>query len=610
MEPQEKPKYPPGYYLRHFWTFVKPYRRPLRTVYLLFLVNGMLNLLPAMSVRFYIDLVLMENDTSFLGMRFQAPTSIPVAEKIQLSLFFFAFILVLIVAANSIGVVMWRKATRSTEQVLFDIKISIHDHINKLSLRFFNAERVGTIMTKAVTDATHLGMFLRQSFVISYFIVQIICAPFFMIALSWPLFLIALLPIPQMLYAFYSLRRRLKPMYHMQRQTEQVINSQMQEIVTGIREIKAFNMEERSGKQYRDINQQFYNVQNRIMRTWSFNHQLQYASRDVATVSIAVGGGFLILSGIGGVTVGIITSFLVMSRFLYDPINWFFGMFDTMQRGMVSLERIVDFLAVEPDILDEKDARELSGGSVKGTVCYDAVSFSYDKRTPVLSDVSFSVPAGQKIAVVGPSGSGKSTLLSLLLRFYDVDRGCIMLDGTDIRSFTQRSLRSSIGIVFQETFLFYGSIRDNLLFANPDRSETDLTEACKAANVYELIQELPDGFDTLVGERGVKLSGGQKQRISIARVILKDPSVVILDEATSAVDTVTEQLIQQSIERLLSNRTAFIIAHRLSTIRQCDQILVLDKGRVAEIGTHRSLLEQKGMYYRMTEANAIDEAVR
>jgi ABC-type multidrug transport system fused ATPase/permease subunit len=429
--------------------------------------------------------------------------------------------------------------------------------------------------------------------------VQLVLAPVLLISMSPLLFAIAMLPLPLIIYSFVSLQIRLKPLYRQQRETESVLNSQLQEVVTGIREIKAFNLEDRSGSNYRDVNQQLYDTQNKIMRVFSFNHQLQYGSKDWTIILIAGVGGIFVMKGIGGVTVGTILSFAALIGFMYGPINALLAFFDTYQRGMVSLERIVDFLNIQPDVKDRRDARELKKNMVHGGVEYSNVSFAYSPGIPVLSEVQFTITPGEKIAVVGPSGSGKSTLLSLLLRFYNVSEGTIRIDEHDICEYTQSSLRRHVGIVFQETFLFYGSVRDNLLYVNPSRTEADMLACCRAANILETIQRLPQGFDTMLGERGVKLSGGQRQRLAIARVFLKDPAIVILDEATSAVDTVTERLIQESIEAMLNGRTAFIIAHRLSTVKNCDRIIVMNAGSVAEIGTHDELMKKQGIYWNL-----------
>jgi ABC-type multidrug transport system fused ATPase/permease subunit len=309
--------------------------------------------------------------------------------------------------------------------------------------------------------------------------------------------------------------------------------------------------------------------------------------------------------GVEGVTVGVIASFIALTNLLYGPLNALVSFFDTYQRGMASLERIIDFVNIVPDVLDPPHARVLSRGEVRGRVEYEAVAFSYEPGIPILEHIDFTVQPGAKVAIVGPSGSGKSTLLSLLLRFYDVDRGAIRVDGNDVREIAQDSLRRHIGIVFQDTFLFYGSVRDNLRYVNPDKTEEDMREACRIANIHDTIMALPEGFDTMVGERGVKLSGGQKQRLAIARAFLKDPAIVILDEATSAVDTVTESMIQESTDRMLRDRTAFIIAHRLSTIQRCDTVIVLADRTIAETGTHQELLARGGIYRDLHESNRI-----
>jgi ATP-binding cassette subfamily B protein len=306
---------------------------------------------------------------------------------------------------------------------------------------------------------------------------------------------------------------------------------------------------------------------------------------------------------IGGITVGKIASFIGLAQSLYHPIGGILSFYDIIQRGMVSLERIIDFLAIFPDVNDSPNAVSLHNKTIRGEIRFDDVSFAYRDDETILSGINLRITPGEKIAIVGASGSGKSTLISLLLRFYDVSTGEITIDSMAIKNITQDSLRAKIGIVFQDTFLFYGTIRDNLLFANPNRNEEELITACKTANIYDTIVNLPDGFDTRVGERGVQLSGGQRQRIAIARVILKDPAIIILDEATSAVDTVTEMAIKESIDKMLCGKTSLIIAHRLSTIKDCDRIIVIDDKTICEAGTHNELIRQGGMYATLYEKN-------
>ncbi|MCX7848244.1 MAG: ABC transporter ATP-binding protein/permease [bacterium] len=595
----------PHHYLRDFWTFVKPYRKPLREVYLLYFLNSVLNLLPPLSVRYYIDLLFHNAAVTVCGITLPSLAQRSLSAKLLFTAVFVGTMIALIIVANTIGVIMWRRGTRSVERMVMDIKLKIHHHINKLSLGYFNSERIGTIMTKAVGDVQNISQLLRNSFNLTYAVIQFLLAPILIAMLSPLLLVIVLIPAPLIGYAFYAMRTRLRPMYRVQREHESAIASQIQEVISGIREIKAFNMEERSHSQYRDINRRYYRMQNEIMRVFSFNHQLQYGARDLGVILVAALGGVCALLDWSNITVGKITACIALSSYLYNPISQFLSFYDTVQRGMVSLERVIDFLNEEPDVRDDRHALTLDVRATRGAVSFRDVSFSYDGRSLVLKNITFDVAPGERIAIVGPSGSGKSTLISLLLRFYDVSTGQILLDGRDIRTFTQVSLRMAAGIVFQETFLFYGTIRDNLLFVNPTKTEADMYEACKAANIHDFILTLPRRYDTVVGERGVTLSGGQKQRLALARVFLKDPPIVILDEATSAVDTKTEQLIQEGIERMLKNRTAFIIAHRLSTIKHCDRIIVLSHGTLAEMGTHDQLYAQRGIYFDLCEHNKL-----
>ncbi len=588
------PKYKTSEYIKHFWLFIKPYRKPLRTVYFLFFLNSALNLLPAISIKYYIDHVLLANDANILWLK-AGSTAL---EKTIFSIVFIALMAIVIFLANCVGVVMHRQATRSVELVIYSIKLKLQDHINKLSLAYFNSERVGDVMTKTVGDVNNLSVMLRNSFHLVYAAIHFLLVPVVMLVLSPVLFVAAMLPMPVLVYAFYSIKTKLQPLYRRQRTHLSQITSQIQETISGIKEIKAFSLEDYSSEIYRNVNRQFFDVQNEIMRIFSFNHQLSYGTMDWGRMQIAVIGGICMFYRFGGVTVGTITLFLMLSNYLYSSIGAIINVSNLIQDGIVALERIVDFIKTVPDIKDKPGALRLEKQTLKGEVRFRDVKFSYG-REQVLDGVNLEVRAGEKIAVVGPTGSGKTTLLSLLPRFYDPQNGSVEIDGRDIRDFTQTSLRQNIGIVFQETFLFYGTIRDNLLFADPGKSEEEIKNACIMANIYDTIMQFPDKFETVVGERGVKLSGGQKQRIAIARVILKDPAIVILDEATSSLDSVTEKLIQQSTDNMLKNRMAFIIAHRLSTIQKCDRIIVLENKKIAEIGTHQELLDKKGVYYNM-----------
>lgn len=592
------------YYIKHFWFYVKPYKAPLRIVYILWFLNSAINLIPAYSIRYYIDIVLLNKDAALFGHTFKGlPLDTTASEKVLISIIYILLMIFLLIGVNSIGVAMWRLGTRNSEKVLFDIKTQVHNHINKLSLGYFNSERVGVIMTKAIGDVDNLSMLLQHSFFLTYHIIQFTVTPLLLLTLSPIMALVVLIPLPLIFFSFYNIKHKLKPLYKEQRENVSYLNSHIQESVTGIREVKAFNMEEQTQEAYRSISWKYYDMQQRIMRVFSFNHQLQYGSKDLGKILCVAIGGILAIKGIGGVSVGIIMSFVVLAGHFFDPISTFLNFYDIFQRGMVSLERIIDFLNVEQDVKDEKDAVDLNPHDVKGEVSFKNIYFAYNPEAPVLQNISFNVKPGEKIAVVGPSGSGKSTLISLLLRFYNPASGTILIDGEDIKKYTQTSIRSSMGIVFQETFLFFGTIRDNFLFVDPNKSDTDVINACIGANIYKDIMELPEKFDTMVGERGVKLSGGQKQRIAIARVLLKNPRIVILDEATSSVDTVTESLIQNSIEKMLIGRTSFIIAHRLSTIKNCDKIIVLNNKTISEAGTHEELMNLKGMYYSFHQKN-------
>ena len=373
------------------------------------------------------------------------------------------------------------------------------------------------------------------------------------------------------------------------------VNSSLQDTLAGIRVVQSFANEEIERKKFRKSNHAFllskrdnYSCMGNFMGWNLFFQGMMY-------LVTLVFGGYLIAQGLMDVTD--LAMYALYIGIFISPIQILVELIEMMQKGLAGFRRFLDVMETEPEITDAPDAKPLT--DVKGRVRYDDVSFHYsDDDTPVLSHVSFEIPAGKSVALVGPSGSGKTTICSLLPRFYDVTGGRITIDGKDVRTLELKSLRSQIGMVQQDVYLFSGTIRENIAYGKPGASDEEIMEAARRANIHDFISELPEGYDTFVGERGARLSGGQKQRISIARVFLKNPPILILDEATSALDNESERWIQKSLEELSAGRTTITIAHRLSTIRNADEIIVITEDGIAERGTHESLMEQNGIYAR------------
>lgn len=581
---------------------LRPHWGRFSRISLLYLANAVLNLVPAATVGVFVDIVISGSTARFFGLAVRPEWILGQFGKWQVTVAYLVIMLGIIVVSNVIGVIMWRRMTAAVQDVLLEIRMDIRAHLNRLSMSYFQRERTGAIMERALGDVQRLEMLFKTLFFILYNLLQFLIAPVLMIAQSWLLFVAVLLPTPLIAYAVWTIQMRLKPLFHQLREKESSAASIMQETVTGIREIKAYTLEDSSNARYHDVQRGVRDQNIDIMRVFSVAHQVQYSTQDIALVLIAVGGGALILGGHGAVTAGTITSFIALTGHFFNPIRTFVGFFETIQRGLVSWERIRGFLDEDALERDHAVGLRLAREQVEGHVVFDRVGFGFRADHPVINGFSLDVAAGERIGIVGPTGCGKSTLVSLLLRFHDPDTGRILLDGRDIREINRRSLRAQIGIVFQDTFLFHGSIRDNLLFVNPGRSPGEIEAACEAAGILGKIREFPDGFDTQVGERGQQLSGGERQRFSIARLLLKDPAIVILDEATSALDTATERHVQAQFDRLLEGRTAFVIAHRLTTIRNCHRIIVLHRGRIQESGSHEDLLARRGTYFDLWES--------
>ena len=475
-----------------------------------------------------------------------------------------------------------------------DMRQQLFDHYERLSFSYYSRNNSGQMMSKLVSDLFDIAEFAHhgpENLFIS--LVKIIGSFIFLFLINWRL---ALPLVALVLCMFiFSLRQnqRMQETFMENRRKIGDVNSSLQDTLAGIRVVQSFANEDIEREKFKKSNHAFliskkdnYNCMGNFMGWNLFFQGMMY-------LVTLVFGGWLIARGLMD-AVDLAMYALYISIFI-SPIQILVELIEMMQKGLAGFRRFLDVMETEPEIIDAPDAKPLV--NVKGRVSYEDVSFHYsDDNTPVLSHVSFEIPAGRSIALVGPSGSGKTTICSLLPRFYDVTGGRITIDGKDVRTLTLKSLRSQIGMVQQDVYLFSGTIRENIAYGKPGADMDEIIEAAKRANIHDFIKELPDGYDTFVGERGARLSGGQKQRISIARVFLKNPPILILDEATSALDNESERWIQQSLEELSRNRTTITIAHRLSTIRNADEIIVITEDGIAERGTHESLLKQNGIY--------------
>lgn len=477
-----------------------------------------------------------------------------------------------------------------------DMRKELFDQYEKFSFSYYDQNNSGQMMSKLVSDLFDISELAHhgpENLFIS--LIKIIGSFIFLFMINRMLAVPMLILVVLMLVFSYGQNKKMQETFMDNRRKIGDINSSLQDTLAGIRVVQSFANERIEQEKFNRSNENFliskdanYRCMGSFMSGNAFFQGMMY-------LVTLVFGGFLIAHG--RMEASDLAMYALYIGIFISPIQILVELTEMMQKGLSGFRRFLEVVETEPDIVDAADAKPLK--NVKGNVCYEDVSFHYsDDDTPVLSHVSFEIPAGKSIALVGPSGSGKTTICSLLPRFYDVTEGRVTIDGNDVRKLTLESLRSQIGLVSQDVYLFGGSIKDNIAYGKPDATMDEIVDAAKKANIHDFIMELPDKYDTFVGERGTRLSGGQKQRISIARVFLKNPPVLILDEATSALDNESERFIQKSLEELAKDRTTITIAHRLSTIRNADEILVVADCGIAERGTHEELLALDGIYAR------------
>ncbi|MEI2688374.1 MAG: ABC transporter ATP-binding protein [Anaerolineae bacterium] len=481
-------------------------------------------------------------------------------------------------------------------QVVADVRSALFRHLHEMTLTFHNNYSVGRMMSRLIGDVGVLQEFITWSITgvarAVFMLVGIVIAMF---SLSWQLTLITLLVAPLMVLLTSYWRVRVRDAYRAARLRLSLINSYLNELISGIRVTQSFRRERRNFQHFDDLNGSFFDANVLAARlTALFFPGVDFIG-SLATALVVGLGGWLVLQD--ALTAGVLVAFVLYVERFFDPIRELAQRYNTFQATMAASERLFALLDTAPDLEDAPDAVILP--PIAGRVDFDHVSFGYKEDEPVLKDVSLHAEPGQRIALVGETGAGKSTIIRLLARFFDVSAGAVLVDGHDVRAVTQASLRSQLGIVLQDTFLFAGAVADNIRYGRLEASDAEVMAAARAVGAHSMIERLAEGYATQVGENGVNLSVGQRQLVSFARALLADPRILILDEATSSVDTHTEKLIEQGLDALMAGRTSFVIAHRLSTIVDADQIVVMDHGAIVEQGTHAALLAQRGRYYKL-----------
>ena len=576
--------------LTRIFSYLRPYWKQLALVLACIAVSSVCGLFPSILTGSIVDVLTGKDMGGWIGNGISA-----LIRLILLSLALHLF-------SNLIGVGQNYLNTWIAQHISYDMRNQMYRHLQKMSQRFFTSAKQGDIITRMTSDISGVESVISNTFTsILSNVITLVVAVVAMFQKNWILALVGLVVVP-----LFTLPTRMAGKTRWKLAGEaQACNDEINGIlnetlsVSGQLLVKLFGREAAEYDRYEKANGRMIrlNIRERMAGRWFF--MLLSTLTTVGPMLLYLVGGLLIMEHDSSLTVGDITVLVALLGRMYGPVNSLLNIQVDWIRSMAMFTRIFEYYDMKAEIDDRPGAKELT--NPRGDIRFDHVDFSYDGDRQILKDVSFTLKSGDCVAIVGPSGSGKSTIVNLIPRLWDVTGGSVTFDGTDVRDLTLSSLRREIGVVTQETYLFHGTIRENLLYAKPDATEAEMIDACKKANIYDFISRQTDGLDTLVGNRGLKLSGGEKQRISIARALLKDPTLLIFDEATSALDSISEAAIQAAIDPLIQQRTSILIAHRLSTILAADEILVVRDGEIVERGQHRDLVHAGGTYQELYE---------
>jgi subfamily B ATP-binding cassette protein MsbA len=571
--------------LRRLFRFLGPYWKTLLVSAFLLIGRAGLDLVPPLFQRQIVDEVIGQRDLSRMGLLTGGLVAIYGLQQLI-----------------DAGDMFIRHALG--EKFILDLRIRIYAWLQRLSLSFFERTSTGELMSRVTNDVAALESFVTHGSALSAAaLLRLVGGAVILFVLDARLAALVMIPVPILAVSLRYFNTRIRPVYRRVRDRLGDINAKLQDNLAGIRVIQAFAQEDRELERFSRESEHYYTARVEGIRYWSmFFPAMRFVASLGSVVILGVGGAMVVR---GELTLGTLVAFLSYITSFYEPLNRLTEIDRVLQEAIAAGDRIFELLDQTAEIDDAPDAVELP--PIQGEVVFDNIHFRYGSAKAtgeadppqVLHDVDFRMAPGEVVALVGPSGAGKTSIANLLCRFYDPIHGRLTIDGYDLRQVTLDSLRRQVAVVLQDTFLFNATVRENLLYGKPDASDEELQAAAAAAYAHEFIQALPNGYDTEIGERGVRLSGGQKQRLALARAILADPRILILDEATSSVDAEAEYLIQQALDSVLEGRTALVIAHRLSTIRDADKIIALEDGRIVEVGDHRDLMERGGLYSQL-----------